>query len=215
MMNCDIVVAHYKENVDEWIQKIHNTNIRHIYLYSKNTEYKISLPLIENKKLIHKYLPNIGRESHTYLTYCIENYDNLPDFTFFLQGFSASHGVTLGKLNKWIESIDKDDSITHTKNYTINSLMLGLPKGRRPSWGGKKTQPSQIPMPEWFNHYIKKPNVHTHNAKIYFGAVFGVDKKHILSRSLDEYNDLLSEFQSINPEACHFIERSWYYWFNL
>lgn len=214
-MNCDIVVAHYKENVDEWIQKIHNHNIRYINLYTKNSEYKMSSELLNNKKILHKYLPNIGRESHTYLTYCIEHYDNLPDFVIFLQGFSASHGVTLAKLNKWIESIDKDESITHTKNYSINSMMLGLPKGRRPSWRGQKTEASNMPMPEWFYHHIKKHNIHTHNAKIYFGAVFGVSKHKILSRSLDEYNNLLLEFQTINPEACHFIERSWYYWFNI
>lgn len=214
-MNCDLVIAHYKENVDEWIQKIKHNNIRNFYLYSKNSEYRMSKPLSENSKIIHQYLPNIGRESHTYLTYCIDNYNNLPDFTFFLQGFSASHGVTLSKLNSWIESIDTDISITHTTNYKINSMMMGLPKGRRPSWGGRKTEPSQIPMPEWFYHYIKKPNIHTHNAKIYFGAVFGVSKEKILSRSIEEYNNLLLEFQTINPEACHFIERSWYYWFNI
>lgn len=31
-------------------------------------------------------LPNVGRESHTYLTHIIENYDKLHDVTIFLQG---------------------------------------------------------------------------------------------------------------------------------
>jgi hypothetical protein len=42
-----------------------------------------------------------------------------------------------------------------------------------------------------------------------------VCKNKILSRSIDEYENLLLEFQTVNPEACHFIERLWYYWFNL
>lgn len=212
-MNCDIVVAHYKENVDEWINKVEHKNIRNIFLYSKNSSYIPSPKIVQNIKINHQYLPNIGRESHTYLTYCIDHYSNLPDFVIFLQGFSACHGVTLAILNSWLNQIEQNN-IKYTNNYKISHLYTGLKDGRRKSWKGK-TELSRLSMMDWFNFYIKNPINNIAQSRIYFGAVFGVSKDKILSRSLDEYKNLLLEFQTINPEACHFIERSWYYWFNL
>ena len=72
-MNCDIVVAHYKENL-EWVNKINKDNIRNWYIYTKDDKYEIPSYLVNNNKVIHEYLPNIGRESYTYLKYCIDNY---------------------------------------------------------------------------------------------------------------------------------------------
>ncbi len=37
--------------------------------------------------------PNVaeGRETHTYLTYILEHYDNLPEWVVFTQGVPAQH----------------------------------------------------------------------------------------------------------------------------
>ena len=211
-VNTDIVIAHYKENIYEWINKIQKDNIRNIYLYTKNSEYKPSKQTLSNPKIIHKHLPNIGRESHTYITYCIDNYYNLPDFVIFLQGFSADHGVTLNVLNHWLNLIN-ENKIEYTTNFKINNPNKGFKNGHINYWKGK-TQHSKFNLVDWCKHYINKPNV-KNKIKVYFGAVFGVCKNKILSRQIEEYKNLLLEFQTINPEACHFIERLWYYWFNL
>src|SRR3990172_8526056 len=49
-----------------------------------------------NKVIYNKYsgnnlLPNVGRESHTYLHHIIENHHDLADITIFCQGSTAEH----------------------------------------------------------------------------------------------------------------------------
>lgn len=75
-----MVVARYNENLD-WLKDLSWNYI----VYNKGED---NLPeWIKNEIK----LPNIGREAHTYLTYIINNYDNLPDYTIFVQGNPFPH----------------------------------------------------------------------------------------------------------------------------
>ena len=77
----EIVIARYKENLD-WLKKIKKSKDIKITVYNKGPN-DINIPFIP--------LPNIGRESHTYLYHIINNYDNLADQTVFCQGDSVFH----------------------------------------------------------------------------------------------------------------------------
>jgi len=72
----EFVIAHYNENLD-WIKPIAS----HSHVYHKGT-VRQPPPL---KLLSWKRLPNVGRESHTYLHHIINHYDSLPEVTVFLQ----------------------------------------------------------------------------------------------------------------------------------
>ena len=72
----EFVIAHYNENLD-WIKPIAS----HSHVYHKGNDRQ-PLPL---KLLSWKRLPNVGRESHTYLHHIINHCDSLPDVTVFLQ----------------------------------------------------------------------------------------------------------------------------------
>jgi hypothetical protein len=76
-MDTELVVARYNEDLI-WLSKVNNKKIT-IYNKGNNINYN-------NIKL-----PNIGRESHTYLTHIIKNYDNLADITIFTQGDPFFH----------------------------------------------------------------------------------------------------------------------------
>jgi hypothetical protein len=80
-MKTEIVVARYNENLD-WLKKIKKSKDLKITVYNKGKD-DIDIPFIQ--------LPNIGRESHTYLYHIINNYDNLADQTIFCQGDSIFH----------------------------------------------------------------------------------------------------------------------------
>lgn len=215
----DIVVAKYKENIN-WLQNLKDTNIRHIVVYDKYNGSKIftkkkSITNIHDK-IIHKPLPNTGREIHTYLTYCVEYYDNLPEVVFFVQGNPFPHAFGDREILRWIKKI-KHINFTHTDNYCMNHFFVGMPNGRMGDWYGK-TNPSKYDMRQWFLKYIdNNKELFHHQAKIYFGANFGVSKDRILSRKQKEYQLLIDEefTNVINPEAGHYMERSWYYLFNL
>jgi hypothetical protein len=69
MNNYKIVIAKYKEDMG-WVDRLHQNNV---IIYDKSGIFKENtIPL-----------PNIGRESETFIRYIIENYDTLSEYTFF------------------------------------------------------------------------------------------------------------------------------------
>jgi len=76
----DIVIARYNENLD-WLQQV-KTNHYNIKIYNKGNK-------LDN--LNYTQLENIGREAHTYLYHIINNYNNLTEYTYFLQGNPFDH----------------------------------------------------------------------------------------------------------------------------
>ena len=105
-MKTEIVIARYNEDL-YWLKKIPKS--------IKITIYNKGLDNIENIKNI-KYniikLPNIGRESHTYLYHIINNYDTLADKTIFCQGDSIFHSPGFIDLLKNIKLFEPVQPLT-------------------------------------------------------------------------------------------------------
>ncbi len=82
--NYEIVVAYYDEDLS-WLSPY--TDHCHIYQKgSKQIEQKTAQEFRQ-----WDTLPNVGRESHTYLHHIITNYDCLAEVTIFFQGDIKSH----------------------------------------------------------------------------------------------------------------------------
>ena len=95
-MKTELVIARYNEDLT-WLKDVPKT-IK-LTIYNKG-EDNIKYPFIN--------LPNIGRESHTYLYHIINNYDKLADQTIFCQGDSIFHSpgfINLLKNRKLFEPI--------------------------------------------------------------------------------------------------------------
>ena len=76
-MNVEIVVAKYNEDIS----------------WTKNLKYKVT---IYNKDendnhFFENNLPNYGKDAHTHLYHIINNWENLADYTIFLQGNPFDH----------------------------------------------------------------------------------------------------------------------------
>lgn len=79
----ELVVAVYKDKIDWLIERKNKfNNLEKISAYNKFERNDFDY-ICE--------LPNIGRESHTYLYHIIKNYNNLADFTTFVQGSPWPH----------------------------------------------------------------------------------------------------------------------------
>lgn len=77
MATYKIIVAKYTENID-WIKFLNPENV---IIYDKsNSPIEGSISRT-----------NVGREAETYMYYILENYDNLADYTIFLQGNPFDH----------------------------------------------------------------------------------------------------------------------------
>jgi hypothetical protein len=74
----EVVIARFNEDIS-WIKNI-NSNIKKT-IYNKGSDY-----LIDTKQL-----PNIGRESDTFLRHILENYSRLSEYNIFLQGNPFFH----------------------------------------------------------------------------------------------------------------------------
>jgi len=80
-MQTDLIVAVYKENLN-WLKSRENP-FETIYAYGKFHR--------EDYKFV-EYLPNIGRESHTYIWHILKNYEKIEsDYLMFLQGMPLAH----------------------------------------------------------------------------------------------------------------------------
>jgi len=92
----EIVVARYNEDLS-WLEQLPK-DIK-ITIYNKGKD-DIKYPYIK--------LPNIGRESHTYMYHIVENYNNLAEMTIFCQGNSIEHNpdfINLIKNKKYFEDV--------------------------------------------------------------------------------------------------------------
>ena len=71
--NTDIVVSRYDENI-EWCKPYAEMCV----VYNKGE------PLKNNFGCKIRHLKNVGRESHTYLSHIVYNWDTLNEYTLFL-----------------------------------------------------------------------------------------------------------------------------------
>jgi hypothetical protein len=92
-----IIVARYNENI-EWTKQFPN-----VIIYNKGLKL--------NEDYEEYFLENVGREGHTYYKYIYDNYDNLDDYTIFLQGNPFDHSPNIiDRLWKIINKENKNNN---------------------------------------------------------------------------------------------------------
>ena len=195
----DIVVAKYKEDMS-WVS---NFDKSRLFIYDKSGE---------DNGFIN--LPNFGREAHTYLTHIIENYDNLSDYTCFLQGnpFDGEKGH-LNKDADFIQNFNEDVEF-YPLSYLLQCDLDGNPHH-------PKLEVREIIFDKFFNNYPEY-------LVFVVGAQFIVKKSAILRRKKEFYEDLLKEFDRTDIDNINtgggggtqgnkmpwVMERVWTYLFN-
>jgi hypothetical protein len=109
-----IVVARYNEDIN-WTKQFPNVKI-----YNKGE------PLNDNYN--EEFLDNVGREGHTYYKYIYDNYDNLEDYTIFLQGEPFYHCPDLvERINKYMNEPELNISFNLLSRETLPTNLSGCP----------------------------------------------------------------------------------------
>ncbi len=202
-----LIVARYNEDI-RWLTKHKKFNI---IIYNKGEE------LINEGDFNIKKLPNLGRESHTWLTHIVNNYDKLDKYNIFLQGklddlncmaypnpedyinglnlngFSVSRLGLLGPLH-WSNNV----GIENNKKY-------------KKQWSRGEIFPSKLS----FRKFSKKffPEIPFIVATSY-GGCFAVSRDLIRNYELGFYESMLKYVsQNSNPIEGHYLERLWCYMF--
>lgn len=167
-------------------------------------------------------LPNVGRESHTYLTHIIRNYPDFPEFSVFLQGspfFHMEQGADILSLNNMIaENIERNVPFKGFAWFRMVCDRLGRPhqladpskKGKWLGWG------KDIPVGEVYEKLFKRTSPEKFIASAATG-LFMVRRDRILTRPLSLYENALAMVEADPLDSCntgHAFERLWQVIFN-
>jgi len=181
-MNYCIVVARYNENI-EWCKQFSNVKI-----YNKGEKLENGYNEI--------FLNNVGREGHTYYKHICDNYDNLEDYTIFLQGNPFDHSPNIiSNVNKYINNNALSIGVEFLSEKIFRCNLSGC------------IHHSGLPLRDV---YEKLFNEKKENMEFIFGAgaQFIVSKQNILKRPKSFYYKIVELLQNhINPVEGFVIER--------
>lgn len=97
MTSCEIIVSYY--NNKKFLELLDLFENKFSYKYNVIVYNKSGYEIPLKNNSIQKHLDNIGREGETYLNHIINNYDNLSEYTIFIQDDTNNH---IGDYNKFI-----------------------------------------------------------------------------------------------------------------
>ncbi|XP_022089033.1 uncharacterized protein LOC110978385 isoform X2 [Acanthaster planci] len=198
-LSYEFVIAHYNENLD-WLKPFAN----HSHIYHKGPNMEPPFAVIK-----WETLPNLGRESHTYLHHIITNYDNLANITVFLQG----HGPRK----------DGGFCFPNPMDYVNNALRNQFCRaaGRTKDWSGLRytgsmpqdlksgvLRKSNITLSDVYTAMFNTP--HPPSLPRCLKGCFSGTRDNIRKRPKSFYEKLMRfvDFHP-NPEEGHYIERLW------
>ena len=196
----EIVVAHYNERL-HWLKLVAN----HSHVYHKGKDLRPPpLPLYAWEKL-----PNVGRESHTYLYHIINNYESLAEVTIFVQGegFSQYCG---GSVNKMIRKARNDHVCCKVVYRPGNEWgrINHVGKSLREISSGV-LRPSNFTLGEFYQELFgfSHPKIFNFCPTACVAATRDAIKKH----PIEFYRKAISFVDDhANPEEGHYLERLWH-----
>lgn len=171
-------------------------------IVSKNYEKVI----VYNKYLGENLLPNLGRESHTYIHYIIENYNNLPDEILFSQYDPRDHF-----------RYSKGTSVEDSMNIFLSKSFLdfqgikacdfdNIVRSRKIKW---LTFSKSL-----FGGEIDDKAYQLLACGATLNGIFRVSKNAILRNDISLYKKALEMLSgSINPDEGFYFERIWKFLF--
>ena len=205
----EVVVAHYRESL-RWLEN--HTDLA--VVYSKGGQV---LPYSLCPRQIE--LPNIGRESHTFLHHIVHNYHNLADVTLFSQGRlddSVDHFAGLAPLLDTIAKRHEDVMMfRHPAFFKDWDGIKHVHKWAHEKETGVMRTADRTPGEfwTWMFEGAKPPQY----IAVVWAATVAVRREAILRRPKAFYERLLNHFEQINhanPEEGHYLERFWLSIFN-
>ena len=206
----DIVVARYSEDVD-WLGDL----AHHCIIYNKwhpatlEDEYKY-------KRVVQ--LPNVGRESHTYLYHIVENYDNLAPVTVFTQARIEDHFEgqwTPQNGCEFLWSLGKQAALygqsQNAQMYSQLGGMSAIPLFNLRAYYARGLQKTAYDnLGQWFTA-LTGHDIPCQGVPWYKNALFAVKRDRIHQHPRSFYETLMQEVNNaVNPEAGHYFERTWY-----
>lgn len=212
MNNIEIIVSRFNEDLS-WTQEAPFNLFQYIVYNKGNNENFIKTNV---KQIIN--IENVGKNDHTYLYHIIENYNNLSNIIVFFPGslnldykkikakiilnnIIKSNYLTAFFVGHYQQNIKKtfynftlDNWETSDKNNLLLNSELALQKSEIRPYG------------KWYTYFFG--NIQAHWTTMC--GIFSIDKRDITQHPVERYQGLIQTVNThSNPEAGHYIERSW------
>ena len=212
MTDLELVVAHYNEDLN-WLRDYAPL----CSIYSKGTALSSDQAYTFRQATS---LSNIGRETHTYLTHIVRNYNSLSKVTLLLQGdiHGSNHGtpehtdLPLTEIvSQAMQLQDTSKSLGFGRHHTFSDWerIKYLPGWiERRGSGLKRTETTPSDFWQWM--FLSAP---PERVRFVQGALFAVTDTAIRRRPKAFYERVLAYFETlaeVNPEEGHYMERFWY-----
>lgn len=163
-------------------------------------------------------LPNVGRNDHTYLYHIVANYDKLSLITVFFPG-SINLKYKMRRAKTILTNImrpnnEKGVFVGHAcegifdkfKNFYIDDYVCSSKMNRIKNSETKLKVCAVRPYGNWYRIFFGKEDTPIYT---YWG-IFSIHRNDIIQHDVNRYGILLSTVSThSNPEAGHYIERSW------
>ncbi len=209
-MQAELVIARYDENV-AWLNNIFGKIP--VYIYNKGAP--LALTNTDHSSVIA--LPNLGRESNSWLHHIITRYASLPDITVFLQGRIDDLG------NNVYTTIE--DYFPHAIQYGFSASAYGIFGPLQ--WQDIKFEADPKYVEAWNTGSLARSNLNLIDyATKYLGPLplltvtsmcgcFAVSRRAVHMRPISFYKELLASVSHhSNPVEGHYLERLWCYMFS-
>lgn len=212
--NIEVVIARYNEYM-EWLEEEPFDKYPYI-VYNKgdNDDY------YKTDKFLKEYkLDNVGRETHTYLSHIIHNYNNLANLTIFINGSIESEFKYERAKRLFYEAetsnadifacilLDKP-VVEVLKDLTMENYMSTNYKNNELNPDTKTRLAKYRPYKEWYKNVFNNVNADT---KCFTrNSMFAITKSTILKKPKSYYENLIHHVNKYkNEEAVHFFESAW------
>lgn len=225
----DVVIAQFREDLS-WLHA-YMDHINHLHVYCKDNTHclkGLDAKQLPARQLTVHMLPNVGRESHTYLTHIISYYHQLGRRTVF--AMASSVASDLRRLS-FLEALEnKGDAYMPMPDhqgymhYQVSPSLWGMPLGD--SYRDKRDRRYHGILPAYprplyaWLRYHTGINMQTHPRKVRVsgarhGAIFSVTRDTIRRHDVSVYQRLLHENTKGDLlEAGFYMERVWRYLFS-
>ena len=213
MTTVKIVVARYNESLC-WLNEYPFNQFEYI-VYNKGDNDAFEKNHV--KQIVT--LENVGRCDHTYLYHIIENYDCLSDVIVFFTGSLDTLPIKKNKainiLNNIIQSnytnayfigIYHNCLKTSYKDFTLNYHSCEGYENYIKNSESVLYKCKLRPYATWYHYFFGNITAHWST----MGGIFSIDKRDIIQHPKTKYINILHIVNThSNPEAGHYIERSW------
>ena len=210
--NVEIVVARFNEDL-AWLNEYPFNQFEYtVYNKGDNENFnKFNVKTIINIK-------NVGMCDQTYLYHIIKNYQSLYNITVFLPGsvhLKNKKGKAIEILNNIILSDYSNayfvgnyyNSIKNTfYNFKIDSYKGDCEENNTKNNETILSKCKLRPYGIWYQYFFGNTQAHW----VTLSGIFSIDKRDIIQHPIDRYIKLIKTVNYFsNPEAAHYIERSW------